>query len=289
MPGKAWIIQLIFWKYTDEWFVPEGTQPQRAFTSRTRAEAELQRQEQEARAAIVTGADEFGLTANIGRTFGALENITSLSLEELEQRMIVLGLSPFPRRRFANGGSYIDSGDDAWWENAWRQFGKNRTESFWALFDRIHFYEIVEVDLPPRFLVRPRPALLEKMQERGEDAYYPFENRTDAEQFAATNSPIHINPFLLAQDVEDWNLVFWLIRNDFEESENDSLSVPLSELKNRAVAIGLPPAGETEGWPGASWKLWWDRYQAQMTDDQKRSLWQFLIPHPYEIIALEVE
>lgn len=322
MPGKAWIIQQVNWRFTDEWFAPDGSEPLRAFMSRARAEAELQRMEQEARASILENEDECGFSTNLGITFGELEDMTSLSATELDRQVIELGLTPFPKYG-PEGDIYTDYYNEAWWESAWRTLGKSRAASLWELFDRIRFYELVEVELPPRFLVRPRLALMEEMQKQEGTVYFPFESRADAEQFVAGNYPLHINPFVLAQEENDGNLIFWLKFSEYEIGEDEISIVLLAELESWVLTMGISgpqeiedqaipvesagnnrPPPESEGslralmllhpegirkWAGEMWRLWWDRCQPQMTDEQKRSLWHLLIPQSYEIIALEVE
>jgi hypothetical protein len=286
--GKAWIVQQIQWKYTDEWFVPEGDQPVKAFLSRERAEEERVRLDAEARREVLAG--EWGIddTSNLGMTFGLLPEMTSLPVDELERRLAALGLPPFPQDAYGNG-SYPDHYNEKWWQDAWATVGEARADELWGLFDKLRFAEIVEVDLPPRFLARPRLYIREQMEERGLPVYFPFATRAEADAFAATAHPLEINPFLFAQDVIAGDLIFFPFDPNYEDDELPA--APLAELKSLAVSLGLPPADwiPGSGWSGSVWRDWWDRHEAALTDDQKRALWQFLIPAPFEIIPLPVE
>lgn len=84
---------------------------------------------------------------NLGYTFGELDNITSMSEDELRDSLNILGLLFFPDGKDWQGQTCIEYWNDSWWENAWKQLGAERADLLWNLFDKVRFYEVVEAQI----------------------------------------------------------------------------------------------------------------------------------------------
>lgn len=132
----AYIVQRIDWGYDDEWFYPDGDTPIKAFGSWERAEHHRREQETIQRRALQESSDNFW-GKNLTWTFGSLEEISSLSEAEFKDRLRTLDI-PQPEH-------LMD--DEAWWNTVWEKMTQEQEEAFWQLFDRLHFFTVVEVEL----------------------------------------------------------------------------------------------------------------------------------------------
>lgn len=139
MTQTVFVVQQVYWEYNDEWFAPEYDTPLKAFTRREQAESYRMAQEREARreiCAIPGGNSRW--SANLLWTFGDFNNLTSLSEEALQQQVTALGLPEMP-----------DWDDDAhlWWNTTWATLDEKQVDQLWAIFDKIRFYEVEEVEV----------------------------------------------------------------------------------------------------------------------------------------------
>jgi len=146
--GTAYLVCQVDWEYNDEGgYGPRGEEARLAFRDRDRAEAhrlELERQSRKAwhdpnPARFTLDYDSCG-----DETY--LSCSTSLDEETLAGRLAERGVplpppnSPGHRPRY----NWL-SGD--WWEEAQRQVPQADWPWLWDLFDRVRFYEVVEVPL----------------------------------------------------------------------------------------------------------------------------------------------
>lgn len=134
---KAYVVQRLTWQYNDNWHDLENDEPIKAF--RDPELAELHRQELE--------EPERENWRNPLRAAGPMENATSLSEEQLTARLVELGIEP-PPLETVDGSTYRDYfGNDEWWNRLWYTWRRQFVHQVWDLFDRVRFYEVVEIDL----------------------------------------------------------------------------------------------------------------------------------------------
>jgi len=148
MAQIVYLIQRINWGYDDEWFYPDGETPYHAFADRERAEAALKDLERQAQTELLTpqGSAE-GLNGNLYLTFGGREVVTSLSWKQLNDRLHTMGLASYPFREDMDFGGFSIYRDNDWWRSLWQKAESiGQLDVVWELFDRIRFFEIVEVE-----------------------------------------------------------------------------------------------------------------------------------------------
>jgi len=163
MAGQTvWIVQRIDWEYSDEYFYRNGDTPLKAFRKRAAAEAHRLELERAARAEIIeappvvqNGNDEYRSPwyYNLDYTFGNLTDLTSLSLDEFVSRAKAIGLPDFPPIMLSTEVSSFahiwddEEESDAWWYQAWETLKPDRTDLLWDILDRLHFFQVVEVEV----------------------------------------------------------------------------------------------------------------------------------------------
>jgi hypothetical protein len=151
MPRTVYVIQQTNWRYTDEFFVPDSDSPVKAFTSLAAAESYRQELEAEARREIeaISPLEKSWWTSNLAATFsiGNLERITSLNEAEIRERLKALGLPFFPDATGYDKKRHVKYWDEAWWERAWQRLGSEGADGLWNMFDKLRFFEVVEVEL----------------------------------------------------------------------------------------------------------------------------------------------
>ncbi len=128
---KVFVIQEIGWAYNDEYYDCWGEMgPVKAFTSRERAEAFWFEHE---RAAWQEVGNPFVYT-------GSFENATSLSEEQFAAGLEALGIFVEP----VDGWASLDVGQ---WFGPSSPLSLEQQLGVWRLFDKVRFYEILEIDL----------------------------------------------------------------------------------------------------------------------------------------------
>jgi hypothetical protein len=151
---KLYIVQQIHWQYDDQWFVTEYDTALKAFTTYERAEAYRLELEREARRELVAiPVGEGWWSADLGMTFGGWSEMSSLTEEELTQRVADLGLPPLPDEDEIemmgvapdDDRDYAPDSAPLWWKNSWETLGEARADELWNLFDKIRFFEIESV------------------------------------------------------------------------------------------------------------------------------------------------
>ncbi len=151
----VYVVQQIRWEYSDEWFYRNGDEPIKAFTRRAIAEAHRREQEQTVREELmnISPVDEERdwpnyWSSNILYTFGSLESISSLTEETFRAKVQEIGLPDFPFEQFyVNAGPIFNLWNNDWWINAWEALKPDRTDLLWNLFDRLFFFEVVEMEV----------------------------------------------------------------------------------------------------------------------------------------------
>jgi hypothetical protein len=129
---KVYVVQQIDWEYNDEYYDPGLPEPVRAFRDRGRAEA--YRQEQEVKARRAAHCDNpFTYTWSY-----ELPDISSLTEEEVLARVRQANW-PVP-----DGPPYAWSD---WYDTMQALLPESELCRLYDLFDRVRFYEIVEMDL----------------------------------------------------------------------------------------------------------------------------------------------
>jgi hypothetical protein len=134
---KAFVVQRLCWQYNDNWHDVGNDEPVKAFIDPDAAE--LYRLELE-------GSERARHTANPYRFAGNLAQSSSLTETELVARLTELGIRPPPITTQTTPPS-LDFWDDAWWQNLERMASPFQIESVWQLFDRVRFFEVVEIEL----------------------------------------------------------------------------------------------------------------------------------------------
>jgi hypothetical protein len=154
---KAYVVQRLHWEYNDNWFDLENSEAVKAFADRELAELHCAELEAAARTA--------------GRTptgfLGSLSRASSRSEAELMRELESMYL-PLP----PGDDGERDWGNDTWWKEMlalvsdrsapayYRRFAFAKLtdaesarlievgpEHVWALFDRLRFHEVIEVEL----------------------------------------------------------------------------------------------------------------------------------------------
>lgn len=164
MPKKIYVVQETQWGYTDEWHYADGNNPVKAFLSREMAEQHCRERENAARIGLMTSGN-YSWGHNLIVTFGAWDKITSLTLPEFKTQIQAFRLPElplYPDLPMYEDGSYEDTHSSmeydsvytdfwghGWWEKAWATLSEEQVDAFWSLFDRLHFYEVVEVEVNP--------------------------------------------------------------------------------------------------------------------------------------------
>lgn len=161
------MIQEIQWGYHDEWYYPDGARPVKLFASKEVAETERLHREREARRYW---------EKNLEVEFGEMHHITSLDTNTLSERLAQLGFPGYtplydtpqydempsdPEEEPAEEEEYDEEAyddhndewekkhDDAerWWHTLWKSIRTpEQRDAVWALFDKVHFYEVVELE-----------------------------------------------------------------------------------------------------------------------------------------------
>lgn len=131
---KAYVVVKMYWQYNDNWHDLGDDEPIKAFADRDAAEVlrlQLEEPERERwRTPFFTNC--------------AVENLTSLSLNQLLQAMGDLvaeeGVPP-----------PTELVDDTWWSGFLKRTSPRIFHKVWDLFDRVRFYQTVEVEVadPP--------------------------------------------------------------------------------------------------------------------------------------------
>lgn len=131
-----------------------------------------------------------------------------------------------------------------------------------------------------------------------------FRSLSDAERYAQDNPPVTLNPFVgLYDDGESCELSdgssvpkgeAWisLIYTTGEGQEDDyARDINLDQLREFAVRHGVntPDPSDKDYGRGETWRQWWDTTAPAMTDDQKRALWLYILPKPYQIVEVDME
>jgi hypothetical protein len=129
---KVYVVQEIHWEYNDEYYDPGLPEPVRAFRDRDRAESYRREQEVKARRAAHCH-NPFHFTWAY-----ELSEITSLTGEEVLARVREAAW-PVP-----DGPPYAWS---VWYDTMQALLPESDLCRLYDLFDRVRFYEIVEMDL----------------------------------------------------------------------------------------------------------------------------------------------
>jgi hypothetical protein len=155
---KAYVVQQLHWEYNDNWFDLEHSEAVRAFADRDLAELHCAELEAAAR---TSGRTPVGF-------LGSLPRASSRSEAELVQELQSMYL-PLPPR---DEHDRLDWGDDTWWKDLlallsdrsapayYQRFAfatltdaesarliEVGPEHVWALFDRLRFHEVLEIEL----------------------------------------------------------------------------------------------------------------------------------------------
>jgi hypothetical protein len=129
---RVYVVQQINWEYNDEYYSPGLPEPVRAFRDRGRAEAYRQEQEVKARRSALCD-NPFTYTWSY-----ELPDISSLTEEEVLARVRQANW-PVP-----DGPPYAWSD---WYDTMQAMLPESERCRLYDLFDRVRFYEIVEMDL----------------------------------------------------------------------------------------------------------------------------------------------
>ena len=132
---KVYIVQRLDWEYNDYYFDLKNDEPVKAFTYRDYAEFYRDELEKEANWRYWNPCD----------FMKGLERATSLSEDELLSRLRELGV---PEPPMSEDGLVRDWLDYEWWEDAIERMRQWDPALLWKLFDKVRFYEVVEVELP---------------------------------------------------------------------------------------------------------------------------------------------
>ena len=140
-PQTVFVVQWVHWEFDDYLYWPRDDGPVKAFRDRELAEVyRLEREEAEWRRCAENPAYR-----NPCRYRFPLSERTSLSEAELVARLTALGVPPPPRT--AEGSETYVWDDGEWWDQVFEALPPERHGEVWKLFDKIHFYEVVEVPL----------------------------------------------------------------------------------------------------------------------------------------------
>jgi hypothetical protein len=117
-----------------------------------------------------------------------------------------------------------------------------------------------------------------------------FPTQEAAERYAIENPPLTLNPFLNCR-VDDEEDELEISLTGESESESRFYTVSLQELLARCTSLGIaPPDLEAEEIDtGSVLYDWWNANTSRLTEDQKRAVWRFVVPEPYQIIPVELE
>jgi hypothetical protein len=130
-PGRrAYVVQALTWQYNDNWYDVANDEPLKAFVDRQAVETYRTSLEHTARAQ----------RGSPRRMVASLEQATSQSPDSLRFGLESLGVAP--------PTDLLDLvyGDDDWWYNL-RERSMERWHAAWDLFDRLRFFELIEIDL----------------------------------------------------------------------------------------------------------------------------------------------
>jgi hypothetical protein len=130
VPRTLYVVQRLTWQYNDSWHDLGNDEPLRAFRDRARAEAYRWEREQPER-------EQRGSPLRVG---GPLERCTTLTEDELRESL----------RRFGVVSPVTWQDDlDYWDSDQWDDLRQRVLSLFhraWDLFDRVRFFEVLEVE-----------------------------------------------------------------------------------------------------------------------------------------------
>lgn len=139
-----YLVQEINWNYDDQWFYEDGETPRKAFADRAAAEAFRAAQENVQREKLIAVplTDKYEeWSGNLVVTFGGVREVSSLPADELDNRLAALGVPPLPK------GYGAKDWNNSWWRALWETRPTvTERDPVWRLFDKVRFYEIVEVE-----------------------------------------------------------------------------------------------------------------------------------------------
>ncbi len=137
-----YLVQEINWAYDDQWHYEDGAIPRKAFASRDDAEAFRLLRENDSRESIVADEDEGYWSCNLEETFGSFGALTTLGDDEIDRRLLTLGLPEYVSESDAG-----PDGNSGWWRNLWAAVDTSeKRDAVWQLFDKVRFHEVVEVE-----------------------------------------------------------------------------------------------------------------------------------------------
>jgi hypothetical protein len=146
--GAAYLVCVNYWQYNDEGgYNLMGDEPQTAFRDRARAEAHRLELEWQARKELGhPNPVRYPLDHDWCSDEDYLRISTTLDEETLVRRLAERGL-PVPGPRDGQPGRHYDWLYGTWWEDVLRRLPEAEWPWLWELFDRVQFYEVVEVPL----------------------------------------------------------------------------------------------------------------------------------------------
>jgi hypothetical protein len=149
------------------------------------------------------------------------------------------------------------------------------------------------------YLARPWSGLLQSDYHDGHIKYpaRAFVTQEDAERYATENFPLTLNPlancysedFSIEDDGIEGELIIFLNTENSDEATDRTVSI--KDLLAQIAALGLPPPNLSSEDVILEETLpeWWEANAPAMSDEQKRVMWRFLVPEPYQIIPVELE
>jgi hypothetical protein len=127
-----------------------------------------------------------------------------------------------------------------------------------------------------------------------------FSTREEAERYARENPPVYLNPFVdlcregqLADGTFPEDDDYWIgltFTNSELETPTYHSNVNLTRFRELITTRKVtPPQWDDDEASVEGWQKWWDKTAPTMTPEQKRVVWLFVVPEPYQIVEVEIE
>ena len=152
-----------------------------------------------------------------------------------------------------------------------------------------------------------------------EEALFAFSDQAAAERWAKERPPVWLNPFhqALLDDRDDNRLIIYTPDDEETRARQKPREIRVDELAAFVRSLGLTPPDIPAtpdfaekmrgGWIGkltslfgspapptpdeaaSLWNEWWRANVGAMTEEQKTTIWRFVMPFPYDVTVIEAE
>lgn len=133
----AYVVQQLCWQYNDNWNDLGNDEPIKAFLDPELAELHRLELEEPIRE----------IRRNPCGFAGGLNLSSSLTEEQLLTRLTEWGIELPPFLTNWNDETFRHFEDDAWWNRLWDRLPRRLFHQVWDLFDKVRFYEVVQIDV----------------------------------------------------------------------------------------------------------------------------------------------